>query len=59
MNTTINDQILTILVNLRNDFPHLTETERVTIRKALWKAWYPAFNAEKRASLDTPLPSSV
>jgi hypothetical protein len=59
MNTTINDQILAILVNLRHDFPHLTETERETIRKALWKAWYPAYDAEKRALLDTPLTPSV
>ena len=61
MNATpeMNDLIVSLLVNLRNDFPQFTDAEREAIRKALWKAWYPAYDADKRTRLDTPLTPSV
>jgi hypothetical protein len=57
--TEMNDLIVALLVKLRSDFPHFTEVEREDIRKALWKAWYPSYDADKRTRLDTPLTPSV
>ena len=63
MNTTetteFNDLIIGLLVRLRADYPQFTDAERDTIRKALWKAWYPSYDADKRTRLDTPLTPSV
>jgi hypothetical protein len=57
--TEMNDIILNAITRLRHDFPSFTDAERETIRKALWKAWYPAYDADKRTRLDTPLTPSV
>jgi hypothetical protein len=52
MNTTtetteMNDVILSAIVRLRKDYPAFTEAEATAIRKALWSAWYIAYDADK------------